>query len=49
MWGELHRKELKSFKNFPDPVISGSFNLVEWKQGEYFRMEANPDYWAALL
>ena len=26
-------------------MISGSFNLVEWKQGEYFRMEANPDYW----
>ena len=46
VWGGFTEKELKSFKNFPDPVISGSFNLVEWKQGEYFRMEANPDYWA---
>ena len=46
VWGDFTEKELKSFKNFPDPVISGSFNLVEWKQGEYFRMEANPDYWA---
>jgi peptide/nickel transport system substrate-binding protein len=45
VWGDFTPKELKSFKNFPDPVISGSFNLVEWKQGEYFRMEANPDYW----
>ena len=33
---------MKSFKNFPDPVISGAFNLAEWKQGEYFRMEAQP-------
>jgi peptide/nickel transport system substrate-binding protein len=46
VWGGFTEKELKSFKNFPDPVISGSFNLAEWKQGEYFRMEANPDYWA---
>ena len=46
VWGGFTVKELKGFKNFPDPVISGSFNLVEWKQGEYFRMEANPDYWA---
>jgi peptide/nickel transport system substrate-binding protein len=45
VWGGFTEKELKSFKNFPDPVASGSFNLVEWKQGEYFRMEANPDYW----
>ena len=45
VWGDFTAKELKSFRNFPDPVVSGSFNLVEWKQGEYFRMEANPDYW----
>ena len=31
--------------NFPDPVGSGPFNLVEWKQGEYWRMEARDDYW----
>jgi peptide/nickel transport system substrate-binding protein len=46
IWGGFTVKELKSFKNFPDAVISGAFNLVEWKQGEYFRMEVNPDYWA---
>jgi peptide/nickel transport system substrate-binding protein len=46
VWGGFTEKELKSFKNFPDPVISGSFNLVEWNQGEYWTMDANPDYWA---
>jgi peptide/nickel transport system substrate-binding protein len=45
VWGEFTVKELKSFKNFPDPVISGSYNLVEWNQGEYWTMDANPDYW----
>jgi peptide/nickel transport system substrate-binding protein len=45
VWGDFTVKQLKTFKNFPDPVVSGPFNLVEWKQGEYFRMEANPEYW----
>lgn len=34
VWGDFTVKELKSFRNFPDPVVSGSFNLVEWRQGE---------------
>jgi peptide/nickel transport system substrate-binding protein len=46
VWGDFTVKELKSFRNFPDPVVSGSFNLVEWRQGEYWRMEARDDYWA---
>ena len=46
VWGDFTVKELKSFRNFPDPVVSGSFNLVEWRQGEYWRMEARSDYWA---
>jgi peptide/nickel transport system substrate-binding protein len=45
VWGGFTVKELKSFKNFPDAVISGSYNLVEWNQGEYFTLDANPDYW----
>ncbi|MFN8232360.1 MAG: ABC transporter substrate-binding protein [Actinomycetota bacterium] len=45
VWGGFTVKELKSFKNFPDAVISGSYNLVEWNQGEYWTMDANPDYW----
>jgi peptide/nickel transport system substrate-binding protein len=45
VWGGFTEKELKRFRNFPDPVVSGPFNLVEWVQGEYWRMEANPSYW----
>lgn len=45
VWGDFTVKELKSFRNFPDPVVSGPFNLVEWRQGEYWRMEARDDYW----
>ena len=33
VWGDFTEKELKSFKNFPDPVISGSFNLVGVETG----------------
>jgi peptide/nickel transport system substrate-binding protein len=45
IWGEFTERELKDFKNFPNPVASGPFNLVEWEQGEYWRMEARDDYW----
>jgi peptide/nickel transport system substrate-binding protein len=49
VWGkfgdDFDLKELKQFRNFPGPVVSGPFNLVEWKQGQFWRMEANPSYW----
>ena len=38
VWGEMSVKEVKEFKNYPDPVVSGPFNLAEWKQGEYWTM-----------
>jgi ABC-type transport system substrate-binding protein len=37
-------KGAKAFENIP-AIGSGPFRLVEWKQGQYWRMEANPDYW----
>jgi peptide/nickel transport system substrate-binding protein len=37
--------ELKSFRNFPDPVVSGPYTLVEWEQGQFWRLEARDDYW----
>jgi peptide/nickel transport system substrate-binding protein len=43
---KLSPQELKTFENYPDPVTSGPFHVVEWKKGQFFRMEANPDYWA---
>ncbi|MEX1046604.1 MAG: ABC transporter substrate-binding protein [Actinomycetota bacterium] len=37
-------KEAKQFENYP-PVGSGPFRLVEWKEGQFIRLEANKDYW----
>lgn len=37
-------KDIKGFENVP-AVGTGPFQLVEWQPGEFFRMEANPDYW----
>lgn len=49
VWGEFGDKfdltELKSFRNFPDPVVSGAYQLVEWEQGQFWRLEARDDYW----
>ena len=45
VWGEMSAKEIKEFKNYPDPVVSGPFNLTQWKQGEYWTMTSRPDYW----
>ena len=48
VWGQFDDKfdldELKSFKNFPGPVVSGPFILTEWEQGQFWKLEANPDY-----
>jgi peptide/nickel transport system substrate-binding protein len=46
VWSKLgSAQDVVNYKNFPDPVASGPFNLAEWKQGEYWRMQARPDYW----
>ena len=37
-------KAARLFENIP-AVGTGPFQLVEWKEGELWRMEANPDYW----
>jgi peptide/nickel transport system substrate-binding protein len=47
VWGKLDAKEMQSFKNFP-PVGSGPFKLVEWKEGQFWRLEANKDYWGEV-
>jgi peptide/nickel transport system substrate-binding protein len=46
IWSELDEEEVKTFENYPNPVGTGAFQVVEWEQGQFFRMEANPDYWA---
>jgi peptide/nickel transport system substrate-binding protein len=43
IWEDVPPEETKSFKN--EPVIgSGPFQAVEWKEGQFARLETNPDY-----
>jgi peptide/nickel transport system substrate-binding protein len=37
-------KAARGFENLP-AVGSGPFQLVEWREGQLWRMEANEDYW----
>ncbi|MBA2312739.1 MAG: ABC transporter substrate-binding protein [Actinobacteria bacterium] len=46
VWSKISEKEAKTFENYPDPVTSGPFHLSEWQKGQFFTMEANPDYYA---
>lgn len=39
------KADLKKWKGFPDAVGSGPFKLVEWRRGDFWRLEANKDYW----
>ena len=46
IWKNLDGEDaetLKSYRVFP-PVGSGPYELVEWKDGEFLRFEARPDY-----
>lgn len=46
IWRKVDPKTIEvSYKNSPPLVGSGPFQCVEWKKGQYVRMEANPDYW----
>jgi peptide/nickel transport system substrate-binding protein len=37
-------KDIKEVRNVP-AVGSGPFHLTEWKEGQYWKMEANKGYW----
>ncbi|HZB79534.1 MAG TPA: ABC transporter substrate-binding protein, partial [Actinomycetota bacterium] len=39
------KADFKKWKGFPDPIGSGPFKLVEWRRGDFWRLEANEDYW----
>jgi peptide/nickel transport system substrate-binding protein len=44
-WSKMSAKEIKQYKNFPDPIVSGPYILTEWEQGEYWKLERNPEWW----
>jgi peptide/nickel transport system substrate-binding protein len=39
------KADFRTWKGFPDTIGTGPFKLVEWQRGDFWRMEANPDYW----
>jgi peptide/nickel transport system substrate-binding protein len=43
IWGDVPADETKSFKNEP-AIGTGPFRAVEWREGQFARLEANPDY-----
>ncbi len=46
IWSKVDPGEAeRGFRNKPPIVGTGPFQVVEWKKGEYVRMEANKDYW----
>jgi peptide/nickel transport system substrate-binding protein len=44
IWGDLGGDEISKFKNFPNPVVSGPFILTEREQGQFWRLEPNPNW-----
>ena len=44
IWGGMSKQEALDFRDFPDPVVSGPFQLVDW-EADYWRMEARDDYY----
>ena len=39
------KADFKKWKGFPDAVGTGPFKMVEWRRGDFWRLEANEDYW----
>jgi peptide/nickel transport system substrate-binding protein len=43
IWEDVPEDESKSFANEP-AIGSGPFQAMEWRKGQFVRLEANPDY-----
>ncbi len=39
------KADFKKWKGFPDAIGTGPFKMVEWRRGDFWRLEANEDYW----
>ena len=44
IWEKVPAKEVSNYPAL-DGVGSGPFTLTEWKKGQFWRMEANPNFW----
>jgi peptide/nickel transport system substrate-binding protein len=44
IWGNMTAQQTYDFSNLP-VVGDGAFKFVEWKQGQYVRLQANDHYW----
>jgi peptide/nickel transport system substrate-binding protein len=44
IWSTIPAEELKKYPN-DEPVGTGPYRFVEWKQGETVTLERNPDWW----
>jgi peptide/nickel transport system substrate-binding protein len=46
VWSKLTPDDAQNkFQNLPPVIGSGPFQVVEWKKGQFVRMEANKGYW----
>jgi peptide/nickel transport system substrate-binding protein len=39
------KADFRTWKGFPHAVGTGPFEMVEWRRGDFWRLEANEDYW----
>ncbi len=39
--------DIENHPNANAPIGTGPFKFVEWKRGQYMRLDRNPDYWSA--